>query len=126
MDHFDQIDENLNKALQADLDKLAPGLTVMNVRVTKPKIPESIRRNYEEMEAEKTKLLIAVQTQKVGPTLTRSHPLVPCHLPAIGRRRLGVTLNHSIDNDWSSPSSFFTRIWFRCGKKSRRLSESKL
>eukprot|EP00037_Helgoeca_nana_P032812 m.415473 g.415473 ORF g.415473 m.415473 type:complete len:320 (-) comp29640_c0_seq1:1886-2845(-) len=65
VDHFDQIDENLNKALQADLDKLAPGLTVMNVRVTKPKIPESIRRNYEEMEAEKTKLLIAVQTQKV-------------------------------------------------------------
>jgi regulator of protease activity HflC (stomatin/prohibitin superfamily) len=83
VDHFDQIDENLNKALQADLDKLAPGLTVMNVRVTKPKIPESIRRNYEEMEAEKTKLLIAVQTQKVGPTLPRSHPLAPCHLPAI-------------------------------------------
>mmetsp|Transcript_16232 Transcript_16232/g.42103 ORF Transcript_16232/g.42103 Transcript_16232/m.42103 type:complete len:319 (-) Transcript_16232:100-1056(-) len=65
VDHFDQIDENLKRALQTDLDQLAPGLTVMNVRVTKPKIPESIRRNYEEMEAEKTKLLIAIQAQKV-------------------------------------------------------------
>ena len=37
----------------------------MNVRVTKPKIPESIQRNYEQMEAEKTRLMIAVQTQKV-------------------------------------------------------------
>uniref|UniRef100_A0A6Q2YIV3 ER lipid raft associated 2 n=1 Tax=Esox lucius TaxID=8010 RepID=A0A6Q2YIV3_ESOLU len=35
------------------------------VRVTKPNIPESIRRNYEMMEAEKTKLLISAQTQKV-------------------------------------------------------------
>uniref|UniRef100_A0A8C7V689 Band 7 domain-containing protein n=1 Tax=Oncorhynchus mykiss TaxID=8022 RepID=A0A8C7V689_ONCMY len=33
--------------------------------VTKPNIPESIRRNYEMMEAEKTKLLISAQTQKV-------------------------------------------------------------
>ncbi|XP_042068987.1 erlin-2-like [Haplochromis burtoni] len=35
------------------------------VRVTKPNIPESIRRNYELMESEKTKLLISQQTQKV-------------------------------------------------------------
>lgn len=33
--------------------------------MTKPKIPESIRQNYETMEAEKTKLLIASQHQKV-------------------------------------------------------------
>jgi len=31
------------------LDKLAPGLIVQAVRVTKPKIPETIRKNYEEM-----------------------------------------------------------------------------
>ncbi|XP_005352640.1 erlin-1 [Microtus ochrogaster] len=37
----------------------------MAVRVTKPKIPEAIRRNFELMEAEKTKLLIAAQKQKV-------------------------------------------------------------
>ena len=53
-------------ALQNDLTTLAPGLTVLNVRVTKPKIPETIRQNYEQMEAEKTKLLIAVQAQKVA------------------------------------------------------------
>jgi regulator of protease activity HflC (stomatin/prohibitin superfamily) len=61
----DQIDENLRRTLQADLDKMAPGLSVHSVRVTKPKIPESIRKNYELMEAEKTKLLIAIQKQKV-------------------------------------------------------------
>ncbi|KAM6264637.1 erlin-1 isoform 1-T2 [Spheniscus humboldti] len=62
---FDQIDENLKLALQKDLNAMAPGLTIQAVRVTKPKIPEAIRRNFELMEAEKTKLLIAAQKQKV-------------------------------------------------------------
>ncbi|XP_045437941.1 erlin-1 isoform X3 [Pipistrellus kuhlii] len=62
---FDQIDENLKQALQEDLNVMAPGLTIQAVRVTKPKIPEAIRRNFELMEAEKTKLLIATQKQKV-------------------------------------------------------------
>ncbi|KAF4019166.1 hypothetical protein G4228_010756 [Cervus hanglu yarkandensis] len=62
---FDQIDENLKQALQKDLNVMAPGLTIQAVRVTKPKIPEAIRRNFELMEAEKTKLLIAAQRQKV-------------------------------------------------------------
>lgn len=65
IDLFDQIDENLRTALQRDLLAMAPGLRVQAVRVTKPKIPESIRRNYEAMEGEKTKLLIAQQKQKV-------------------------------------------------------------
>merc|ERR1719419_2188804 len=62
---FDQIDENLKAALQADLLEMAPGLKVHAVRVTKPKIPEAIRKNFELMEAEKTKLLISTQKQKV-------------------------------------------------------------
>ncbi|ESO10558.1 hypothetical protein HELRODRAFT_190088 [Helobdella robusta] len=62
---FDQIDENLKSALQLDLNQLAPGLYVQAVRVTKPKIPEQIRQNYEAMESEKTKLLIYVERQKV-------------------------------------------------------------
>jgi len=45
----DQIDENLKTALQSDLNTLAPGLYVQAVRVTKPKIPEQIRQNYEAM-----------------------------------------------------------------------------
>merc|ERR1712076_167301 len=65
IDLFDQIDENLKKAIQADLQEMAPGLKVHSVRVTKPKIPESIRKNYELMEAEKTKLMISTQRQKV-------------------------------------------------------------
>ncbi|VDK32330.1 unnamed protein product [Taenia asiatica] len=65
IDLFDQIDENLKKALQEDLNVMAPGLFIQAVRVTKPKIPENIRRNYESMEAEKTKLLIAEQRQRV-------------------------------------------------------------
>jgi hypothetical protein len=44
---------------------MAPGLRVLSVRVTKPKIPETIRKNYELMESEKTKLLISTQRQKV-------------------------------------------------------------
>ncbi|XP_016430518.1 erlin-2-like isoform X1 [Sinocyclocheilus rhinocerous] len=63
---FDQIDENLKLTLQQDLTSMAPGLIIQQaVRVTKPNIPESIRRNYELMESERTKLLIAAQTQKV-------------------------------------------------------------
>uniref|UniRef100_A0A665WTI1 Erlin-2 n=1 Tax=Echeneis naucrates TaxID=173247 RepID=A0A665WTI1_ECHNA len=60
-----QIDENLKLTLQEDLTSMAPGLIIQAVRVTKPNIPESIRRNYELMESEKTKLLISQQTQKV-------------------------------------------------------------
>ena len=62
---FDQIDENLKHALQADLTEMAPGLKVHSVRVTKPKIPEAIRKNYELMESEKKKLLISNQKQTV-------------------------------------------------------------
>lgn len=65
IDLFDQIDENLRTALQADLNAMATGLYVTAVRVTKPKIPEAIRKNYELMEGEKTKLLISEQHQKV-------------------------------------------------------------
>uniref|UniRef100_UPI00398F557E erlin-2 isoform X2 n=1 Tax=Pristiophorus japonicus TaxID=55135 RepID=UPI00398F557E len=62
---FDRIDEDLKLALQQDLTGMAPGLIIHAVRVTKPNIPEAIRRNYELMESEKTKLLIAAQKQKV-------------------------------------------------------------
>ncbi|XP_073408165.1 erlin-1 isoform X1 [Dendrobates tinctorius] len=62
---FDQIDENLKLSLQKELNFMAPGLTIQAIRVTKPKIPEAIRRNFELMEGEKTKLLIAAQRQKV-------------------------------------------------------------
>eukprot|EP00053_Salpingoeca_punica_P012759 m.114609 g.114609 ORF g.114609 m.114609 type:complete len:314 (-) comp16032_c0_seq1:2525-3466(-) len=62
---FDQIDENLKLALQKELTEMAPGLKVQAVRVTKPKIPTAIQQNYELMEAEKTRLLVAQQHQRV-------------------------------------------------------------
>jgi regulator of protease activity HflC (stomatin/prohibitin superfamily) len=65
IDLFDTLDESLGKAIQESCDVWAPGIEIIAVRVTKPRIPEQIRRNYEQMEAEKTKLLIATQTQKV-------------------------------------------------------------
>lgn len=44
---------------------MAPGVEIIAVRVTKPRLPESLLRNYELVEAERTKLLIARETQKV-------------------------------------------------------------
>jgi len=35
------------------------------VRVTKPRIPDSVMRNYEKLEEERSKLLIRVETQRV-------------------------------------------------------------
>ena len=46
IDLFDQIDENLKSSIQKDLMEMAPGLKVISVRVTKPKIPEAIRYDY--------------------------------------------------------------------------------
>ena len=42
------------------------GSQIIAVRVTKPGIPDQIRRNFEQMEAEKTKLLIAEASSKVA------------------------------------------------------------
>jgi len=60
------LDEHLKKALQDDCNVWAPGIEIISVRVTKPRIPETIKRNFEEMEAEKTKLLIAIESQRVA------------------------------------------------------------
>jgi len=62
---FDQLDESLTRALQTDANRWAPGIEIIAARVTKPRVPPQIARNFELMEAEKTKLLIAIQKQKV-------------------------------------------------------------
>ncbi|XP_057834073.1 uncharacterized protein LOC131044704 [Cryptomeria japonica] len=64
-DMFDQIDEKMKEAIQADCTRYAPGIEIIGVRVTKPTIPTSIARNYEQMEEERTKVLIAIERQKV-------------------------------------------------------------
>ncbi|XVE74339.1 hypothetical protein DITRI_Ditri12bG0009200 [Diplodiscus trichospermus] len=66
IDVFDQIDEKMKDALQSDCTRYAPGIEILSVRVTKPTIPDSIRRNYEQMEEERTKVLISIEGQKVA------------------------------------------------------------
>ena len=43
------------------------------MRVTKPRIPENIRKNFEDMESEKTKFLIAIEKQKVMEKEAETH-----------------------------------------------------
>lgn len=66
IDQFDQIDETMKEVIQRDCTIYAPGIEIIGVRVTKPKIPPSIARNYEIMEEERTKVMIAVEKQKVA------------------------------------------------------------
>ncbi|XP_049934800.1 uncharacterized protein LOC116257792 isoform X2 [Nymphaea colorata] len=66
VDMFDQIDDKMKAALQGDCTRYAPGIEIISVRITKPMIPDSIRRNYEQMEEERTKVLIAIERQKVA------------------------------------------------------------
>ena len=65
IDQFDRLDEILKETLQRDIDIFAPGLKIIAIRVTKPRIPREILYNYEKIEAEKTALKVAEQTQKL-------------------------------------------------------------
>ncbi|RWW61307.1 hypothetical protein BHE74_00031651 [Ensete ventricosum] len=60
------IDEKVKDSIQADCTRYAPGIEIISVRVTKPNIPVSIKRNFELMEEERTKALIAIEKQKVA------------------------------------------------------------
>ena len=62
---FDTLDENLTQAIQTSCNEWAPGITIISIRVTKPRIPKHIMENYEKMETEKTKQKIAIESQKV-------------------------------------------------------------
>jgi regulator of protease activity HflC (stomatin/prohibitin superfamily) len=62
---FDTLDETLRDALQHDINAYAPGIQIIAIRVTKPSIPEAIRLNYEAIEAERTKHMVAVETRRV-------------------------------------------------------------
>jgi len=66
IDKFDRLDESLAKALQADCTKYDTGIEVIAIRVTKPRIPEGVERNYQLVEEQKTRLLVATQEQLVA------------------------------------------------------------
>ncbi|XP_078156138.1 uncharacterized protein LOC144551910 isoform X2 [Carex rostrata] len=60
IDMFDLIDEQMKDAIQKGCSEYAPGIEIIGVRVTKPNIPASIKRNFEQMEEERTKKKIAL------------------------------------------------------------------
>lgn len=54
-----QIDEQMKDAIQKGCSEYAPGIEIIGVRVTKPNIPASIKRNFEQMEEERTKVYVS-------------------------------------------------------------------
>lgn len=65
IDIFDQLDEELIKSLNKDLALWAPGIEILSIRVTKPQIPDRIKKNFEEMEKLKVDFFIAAEKEKV-------------------------------------------------------------
>jgi hypothetical protein len=55
----------MKDAIQRDCTRYAPGIEIISVRVTKPNIPVNIRRNFELMEEERTKVYIHATCGKI-------------------------------------------------------------
>jgi len=66
IDMFESLDEALAKSLQKNCDEYDTGIRIIAIRVTKPRIPEAVRRNYESIETAKTELLVQIQKEKVA------------------------------------------------------------
>jgi regulator of protease activity HflC (stomatin/prohibitin superfamily) len=64
IDKFDQLDDALLKSLQDSCNVWAPGIEIIAVRVTKPRIPESVRAAFENMQIESSKVTMAIEHQK--------------------------------------------------------------
>jgi type VI protein secretion system component Hcp len=65
IDIFDKLDEELILALDKDLAEWAPGIEILSIRVTKPNIPERIKKNFEDMEKIKIDYFIAAEKENV-------------------------------------------------------------
>eukprot|EP00906_Rhabdomonas_costata_P017278 RCo024925 len=65
IEQFDTLDEALAEALQSACDAYSTGIRVISIRVTKPRISESLRANFEAVEANKAMLLSVQQEQLV-------------------------------------------------------------
>jgi len=66
IDKFESLDESLARSIQESCDKYNTGIDVIAIRVTKPRIPESVKKNYEEVETAKTKLLVEKEREMVA------------------------------------------------------------
>jgi len=66
IDQFETLDEALATALQASCDRYNTGIEIIAVRVTKPRIPESVKANYESVEVSRTDLLVRQQEARIA------------------------------------------------------------
>jgi len=66
IDEFENLDEALATSLQTICDKHDTGISITAIRVTKPRIPEAVKKNYEAIETAKTELLVRQQQEKVA------------------------------------------------------------
>jgi len=66
IDKFETLDEALATSLQGNCDKFTTGITILGIRVTKPRIPESVKANYEAIEVSRTDLLVRQQLARIA------------------------------------------------------------
>jgi len=66
IDKFETLDEALATALQASCDKYQTGIQILGVRVTKPRIPDAVKANYESVEVSRTNLLVRQQEARIA------------------------------------------------------------
>ena len=86
---FESLDETLVAALQRDIDEYAPGIKIIAIRVTKPRIPKSIKENYEAISE-------AVLKDHAGPKIRSFFEL-----------DMGRVAQNALDNidTWAAPHS---------------------
>eukprot|EP01127_Copromyxa_protea_P008059 TRINITY_DN1841_c0_g1_i1.p1 TRINITY_DN1841_c0_g1~~TRINITY_DN1841_c0_g1_i1.p1 ORF type:complete len:337 (-),score=60.76 TRINITY_DN1841_c0_g1_i1:63-1049(-) len=66
IDLFEKLDEALAESLQKSCDQHNTGIEIVAIRVTKPRIPEAVKRNYEAIETAKTEFLVQKEREKVA------------------------------------------------------------
>jgi len=76
IEDFTTLDDRIAEALRSTLKVWAPGVEVIAVRASKPRVPAQVRANFELVEVEKTKLLIAQQAQRVVEVEAETEKLV--------------------------------------------------
>lgn len=52
--------------MQKSCDSYDTGIEIVAIRVTKPRIPEAVKRNYEAIETAKTEFLVQKEKEKVA------------------------------------------------------------
>jgi regulator of protease activity HflC (stomatin/prohibitin superfamily) len=72
---FEQLDDELRGFIQAENDRQNSGLTIMFVRLTKPKLPASIEKNYLSLAEEKTRKQV-IDEMKVRVTAEKESEMI--------------------------------------------------